>query len=220
VTIHTIAGSEGAVDTSTESYLDQANAPTLSALSNAVLGGAASGTASGSTGVSGLLAGARLNEAQAIAAGLGQFQSSRIHLGRELAVDVRPVTLPGASSAELQVTLKADDEAGTGTYSSGGSGDAELARFSKSDTSTRIRVDSLKLFEVSSFAAQLSTPKKRFPLLPPFVELPYIGSLASLPLAPSREYHASIAVLSAVVIPTGREHETALLQDQEHGLAG
>jgi hypothetical protein len=133
-------------------------------------------TAVPATGISGLLGSVRTNEAQAIAAGLKLFQSSKLHLGRELSIDVVPETLIGANSAELQVTLKADDEAASGLYSSGGSGDAEISRFGKSDTSTRVRVDSLKMFEVSSFASQLMTPKKRIPILPlPLLEMPYFA---------------------------------------------
>jgi len=202
VTVNTIAGDEASVDTATESYLEEMNAPTLSALASAVAG---TGSTTSSSGLSGLLSGARLNEFQAIAGGISQFQTSHVHLGRELSIDVKPIALLGASSAELQVTLKADDTSNSGAYSDGGTGDAGVSRFSKSETATTVRVDSLKLFEVSSFASQLSTPKKKFPLVPPFVELPYLGSILSLPLPPSREFHASIAVISAIVIPTSAD---------------
>jgi len=206
VTVNTIANSEASSDTATESYLEALNPPTLSSMANALVGTSSSSAPTSGTALSGLLSATRLNEAQAIAAGLSQFQSSKIHLGRELSVDVKPSSLLGANSAELQVVLKADDEAGSGAYSSGGSGDAEVSRFGKSDTSTRVRVDSLKLFEVSSFGSELSVPKKRFPILPvPGLEMPYFGSILSLPLRPAREFHASMAVMSAIVIPTAAD---------------
>jgi len=82
---------------------------------------------------------------------------------------VKPASLLGANSAELQVTLKADDEATSGLYSSGttSGADAEISRFGKNDTTTRVRVDSLKLFEVSSFASQLMAPDELNPSLNP-----------------------------------------------------
>jgi hypothetical protein len=82
---------------------------------------------------------------------------------------VKPVSLLGANSAGLQVTLKADDEATSGLYSSGttSGADAEISRFGKNDKTTRVRVDSLKLFEVSSFASQLMAPNELNPSLNP-----------------------------------------------------
>jgi hypothetical protein len=211
VTVNTIANSEAITDTTVESYLEAANAPTLSGLAGA-LSGATGATGTSTTAATSALNQAvgatRFNEEQLIAAGLTQFQSSRIHIGRELSVDVKPESLLGANSAELQVVLKADDEATSGLYSSGttSGADAEVSRFGKNDTTTRIRVDSLKLFEVSSFASQLMAPKKRFPLLPvPGLEMPYFGSILSVPLKPAREFHTSMAVLSAVVIPTAAD---------------
>lgn len=212
VTVNTIANSEASVDTTVESYLEALNPPTLSGLAGA-LSGATGATPSTSTSnpaaLNSLVGATRFNEAQLIAAGVSQFASSHIHIGRELSVDVKPESLLGANSAELQVTLKADDEAASGTYSSGGGGsgtDAEISRFGKSDTTTRIRVDSLKLFEVSSFASQLMTPKKRFPILPvPGLEMPYFGSFLSIPLRPAREFHISMGVMSAIVIPTATD---------------
>jgi hypothetical protein len=198
-------------DTSVESYLEAANAPTLGGLAGAISGATgATGTATTApTGALNQLVGAtRFNEAQLIAAGVSQFQSSRVHIGRELSVDVKPESLLGANSAELQVALRADDEAASGMYSSGttSGADAEISRFGKNDTNTRVRVDSLKLFEVSSFASQLMAPKKRFPILPvPGLEMPYFGSILSVPLPPAREFHMSMSVISAVVIPTAAD---------------
>jgi hypothetical protein len=73
------------------------------------------------------------------------------------------------------------------------------------DMSTRIRVESVKLFEVSSFSAIVQRSRSRFPLLPPFVEIPYIGTIAGIPLPGAKEYHSSTAVMSAMVIPTAAD---------------
>jgi hypothetical protein len=42
-------------------------------------------------------------------------------------------------------------------------------------------------------------------LLPPFVEIPYIGTLIGIPLPAAKQYHTSTAVLSAVVVPTAAD---------------
>jgi hypothetical protein len=60
-----------------------------------------------------------------------------------------------------------------------------------------VRVDSVKLFEISSFTAIVERAHSRFPLLPPFVEIPYIGTFAGVPIGPAREFHSSSAILSA-----------------------
>ena len=83
--------------------------------------------------------------------------------------------------------------------------DLNLSRVAKHDTSTRVRVESIKLFEVSSFSAILQRSRPRFPLIPPFVELPYIGTIAGIPLPAAKEYHNSTAILSAIVVPTAAD---------------
>jgi len=67
---------------------------------------------------------------------------------------------------------------------------------------TKVRLESIKLFEISSFSAYLERSRRNFPILPPIVELPYIGSILSLPLPGAKEYHRSTAVISAIIVPT------------------
>jgi hypothetical protein len=156
----------------------------------------------------GVLSNLSLNQAQVLVGALGALQSSHVHIGREIYVDVVPESLSGSSSAELQITLHADDSSNPPTFTVGGPAgatDPEISRFSKSETSTRIRVDSVRMFEVTSFSAVLDTSRKNFPIVPPFVQLPYIGSILSWPGKPGKEYHSNIAVMSAVVIPTATD---------------
>ena len=63
----------------------------------------------------------------------------------------------------------------------------------------------MKLFEVSSFTAVVERSRSRFPLLPPFVEIPDIGTFAGIPLGAAKEFHSSTAVLSAYVVPTAAD---------------
>ena len=211
VTVNTLSGTEATVNTTTQSYIDVSTAPSVSALLSAVAG---EGASSGNVGTSnltkpspGVLSNLTFNQAQVLAGALSAYQSSKAQIGRQLNVDVTPRSLVGASTAELQVTLKADDSASPPIYSSGplkGS-DPEVSRFATNEITTRVRVDSLKLFEVSSFTAVLRNSRRRLPLLPPFVELPYIGTLAGVPLPAAQQYQSSTAVLSAVVVPTATD---------------
>ncbi|MGA2851228.1 MAG: hypothetical protein ABSE46_19675 [Terracidiphilus sp.] len=157
----------------------------------------------------GILSNLSLNEAQVLAGAIGAFQPNHAHIGRQTTIDVLPESLSGASSAELQVALHSSDGANPPSFvwsAPGGPSDPEVSRFSNSSISTRIRVDSVKMFEVASFSAELLASRKNIPIAPvPLVQLPYIGSVFSIPLHPAREYHSNIAVMSAVIIPTATD---------------
>ena len=145
-------------------------------------------------------------QAQVISGVLNDVQSSKIQIGPSLMIDVTPRSLSGASSAEIVATIKADTASNPTFF--GGPQDskaADISRVAQHDTTTRVRVDSVRLFEVSTVNAELEKSRSRFPLLPPFVELPYIGTLIGVPLPVAKEYHTSAAVLSAIVIPTAAD---------------
>jgi hypothetical protein len=157
----------------------------------------------------GILSNLSLNQAQVLAGAIGAFQPNHAHIGRQTTVDVLPESLSGASSAELQVALHSADGANPPSFvwsAPGGPSDPEVSRFSNSSISTRIRVDSVKMFEVASFSAELLTSRKNVPIFPvPLVQLPYLSSVFSIPLHPAREFHSNIAVMSAVIIPTATD---------------
>jgi len=201
VTVRTVSGSETIVDTTTQSYLDVTTAPTLAQLMSSV------GQASGSLpAVAGNNLGA---DAAAVMAGaLNSMQNTSAKIGRGLKVDLMPRSLPGASAAEINVALNVDETGDPVLYTAGQATNAndDLSRVAKHDTETKMRIDSLKIFEVSSLSAELLRARSRFPLLPlPGLEVPYIGSLVGIPRSPAAEYHTSIAILSAMVVPTAAD---------------
>ena len=54
--------------------------------------------------------------------------------------------------------------------------------------------------------AELRKSRSQIPLLPlPFIEVPYIHTLAGIPLPSAKEYHTSTAILSAIVVPTAAD---------------
>jgi hypothetical protein len=205
VSVRTISGQATSVSTTSQSFLDASKAPSLSDLVTAITGEAP--TVGANKRPTGILGNLTLNQAQFALGALQAYQSSSVQIGRGLSLDFTPRSLSAASSAEVSVTLKAEESAPP-TYFSGpkASKAADISRVSTHDTTTRVRVDSIKLFTVSSFSAELRKSRSQIPLFPlPFVEVPYIGTLAGIPLPPAKEYHTSTAVLGAIVVPTAAD---------------
>src|SRR6202044_1616612 len=155
------------------------------------------GAASAATpiGVLGNLSG---NQAQTLTAALQSYQTTKAQIGRSLSVHVQPRSLAGASAAEMDVTFNADESAPPSYWSNPPANNTtgpDLSRTSQHDVTTHVRVDSLKLFQISSMTAILRAGRTKLPLLPPFVEIPYIGTLAGVPLPQAKSYHSSTAIL-------------------------
>jgi hypothetical protein len=205
VSVRTISGVPTTVSATSQSFLDTSTAPQLADLAAAITGeNPTTGSDKRPTGILGNLT---LNQAQFVLGALKSYQSSSAQIGRLLSLDFTPRSLAAASSAEIDVTLKAEDSAAP-TYYSGSNATkaADISRVATHDTKTKIRVDSLKLFAVSAFSGELRKSRSRFPLLPlPAVEVPYIGSVVGVPLKPAKEYHTSTAIISAIVVPTAAD---------------
>jgi hypothetical protein len=204
VSVRTISGTPTGVNATTQSLLDASKAPLLSDLVTNIAG---ENPPKGENGTpTGILGNLSFNQAQLLMGVLKSYQSSTVQIGRQLSLDFTPRSLSTASSAEIEVTLKATETAPP-TYYGGTKGGqaADVSRIANHDTKTKIRIDSIKLFEVSSFSAELQKSRSRFPLLPPFVELPYVGTLFGIPLPPAKIYHTSTAVMSAIVVPTASD---------------
>jgi hypothetical protein len=201
VSVRTISGQPTTVNTTSQSTLNASTAPTLSALLNSI----ATPGGSGTSPLAAVLGTAQANPAL-LAGVLNAYQTTNVQIGRMLSLSVQPRSLSTASSAEIAVTLNADETSGGPTFSGGGlSAGQDMSRVANHDVNTRIRVESVKLFQVSSFSAVVQRARSRFPLLPPFVEIPYIGTIAGIPLPGAKEYHSSTAVISAMVVPTAAD---------------
>lgn len=203
VSVRTISGQPTSVGTTSQSFLNASTAPTLSSLVNGI---ASPGGSAGASPLAALL-GTSQSSAALLAGVLNAYQTTNVQIGRSLQLQVVPRSLSTASSAEIAVTLNTDETSGGPVYSGGPpNGTApNTSRVAQHDITTRIRVESVKLFEVSSFSAIVQRSRSRFPLLPPFVEIPYIGTVAGIPVPGAKEYHSSIAVMSAMVVPTAAD---------------
>jgi hypothetical protein len=208
ITVRTISGQWTSAGATSQSFLNASAAPQLTTLLSSVAGAGSASAGSGSPLLGAVLSANPLSRAQLLAGALANYQTTYAQIGRSLQLYAIPRSLSTASSAEIAITLNADESAAP-TYldTGGGTGNASIntSRVSNHDTATRVRVDSVKLFEVSSFSAIVQRSKTRFPLLPPFVEIPYVGTLLGIPLSAAKEFHSSTAVLSAVVVPTAAD---------------
>ncbi|MDQ2843319.1 MAG: hypothetical protein M3Y72_20230, partial [Acidobacteriota bacterium] len=188
VTVRTISGQDSTVDTSSQSFMDASTAPQISDLAKSILGQSNS-TGSGGSGGAGaateVLGKLSPPEAQLITGAIAAYQSSKVQIGRQLSLDVMPRSLNGAVSAEITVKLNAGESSPPSYWGSTQNGNADLSRVATHNTSTRVRVDSVRLFDVSAFTAVLQRSHSRFPLLPPFMEIPYIGTIVGVPLPPA-----------------------------------
>jgi len=216
VTVRGIGGVSSAVDTLTQNYFDATQAQSLSAILNSLSGQGGGGGAGAAGSSAGSAASSVLSQLEkgTLNAGTGLAALSALaptptqaRIGRQLTFYVTPHTLPGASSAELDVQLLAQEDTPPNLYQSGNATGANdsLSRVARHNVTTRVRVESVKLFELSSFSALLQRPRSKFPLVPPFIELPFIGSVASIPLPGAKEYHRSTAIVSAVIVPTAAD---------------
>jgi hypothetical protein len=198
IAVRGISGVESIVDTLTQNFFDATQPPNLTDLVKSV-----SDAEKNIPAV--LKANLTSHEAAVLVGALNSVQPAQAKIGRQFKLDIIPHALASASSAELEVNLTNQESADPTLFKSGKSSEDNLSRVAKHNTTTRVRVESLKLFEVSSFSAMLQRPRTRFPILPPFFEVPYFGSFLGIPLPGAKEYHRSTAVVSAVIVPTAAD---------------
>ena len=201
VTARTISGVESELDSTTQNSFKNTPPPLVQDFV-AQLGKAEA--AGGTTDL--MKANLPAHAATALAAFLNSGQSSTVTIGRALNLKITPVSLQGASSAELKLHLESKDDGTPQVVAPDGTAKNDTTdRVSSQTVDTSIRVESLKLFEVSSFSAGMSHGRDPIPLLPPLVRLPYIGSFLQLNRSPASSYHQTFAIVSAVVVPTASD---------------
>jgi hypothetical protein len=129
---------------------------------------------------------------------------------------ITPISLDTASAAELNLSLQISNPTTTIDASKGSTSSFirkdmanSVANFS---VQTRVRVDSLKLFQVSSLSMDLSHPQS--PVVIPVVGwaweavfggVPGMRTLFTIPRPPATIQNRAIAVVRAVVVPTAMD---------------
>jgi len=143
-------------------------------------------------------------EAAALAAALSVQKPATALIGRGLQLTVTPTSLATASSAELNVKLTANEDPCPKVISDAGSKDLPLNRVAEHTVEDVVRVETLKLFEISSFSAELGYQKPKF-VVPMVGELPIIGPFFRFRRGIDTSFHRSFAVVTAFVAPTARD---------------
>lgn len=204
LTVRTISGKETTVDTITQSFFDATDPPSITDVINSI------GQAQSNVPTV-IKANLTADEAVVILGVLNSVKPSVSKVGREFKIDITPRSLSGASAAELEINMTTQETADPSLYTNGKSDSDNLSRVAKHTTETKVRLESAKLFEISTFTALLQRSRRNFPLVPPFVELPYINSMVSLPRSGAKEYHISTAIMSAIVVPTAADLASGLV---------
>ena len=202
LTVRTVSGKETIVDTVTQNFFDATEPPSITDLINSV-GQAESNVPSV------LKSNLTADQAAAIIGALNSVKPATAKVGREFKIDITPHSLSGASAAELDLKMVTGDQADPTRYANGKSDPDNLSRVAQQTTNTKVRLESIKLFEISSFSATLQRSRKNVPIIPPGFEIPYIGSVLSFPVAGGKQFHRSTAVMSALVVPTAADLATA-----------
>ena len=153
------------------------------------------------------------DELAAFTALLSTQQPSATHIGRHFNLDITPSSLATASSVDLDISLDVGEDANAsnpsgagdqGSGKQGGSSDDNPSRVVTHTVKDRVRVETTRLFEVSSFSAALRREKGKF-IVPILGEIPIFGPMFRFhnPFSSPTEavFHHTLAVVHAELYP-------------------
>jgi hypothetical protein len=133
-------------------------------------------------------------------------------LGRGMTLTITPIALETAASAELQVDLKSGEAAAPAVVSGPTDKKPTIDRVTEHSVTDTVRVESLKLFEISTFGMQLEQRKDYIvPVVGDiwqavFGGVPILNGLFRVEGGTLETIsHRSIAIVSAMVVPTAMD---------------
>jgi hypothetical protein len=147
-------------------------------------------------------------------ANMGSQPRIQAQVSRNATLTITPTALDTASSAELDVNFDVGEPTGAppGSVNSATAQADILNRVADHQVTTNVRVESLKLFQVSSFTMELTHPQRPMPV--PLIgqaweglfgTMPVADRLFHIPLKPKTIDNRSIAIIRAVVVPTAMD---------------
>jgi hypothetical protein len=202
VSVKVLGSQQGAVRTATQNYFDTTATPSLSDLFSNLQAGSGSSATSLATSLTPAAA------AQ-LAMALGQTLTPKpttAHLGRGLDLEVTAHTLSGASGAELDLAVRSTEN-GAGVIQAGGTAKTDdlNSRVSQHTVETHVRLDSMRLFKVSTLGSTLARGQGPWKPFDPYIEIPLLGDLFARPRPPKEIYTQSLVFVDAVVVPTAAD---------------
>jgi len=204
VSVKVVAGNAAIVDSTAQNYFPATPPNTLASFANAL--------STAEQGQPKILTGNLSADAVTGAlAGLAQVTPPKqtVSIGRELDMTVTPYTLSAATGAELDVEVTAKDNGvnvvGATPTGTNTTVDDLSSRVSNHYIKSHVRLQSLKLFELSSLDSTLARGKTPWKLIDPYLEIPAISELVRIPRHPDLIRQRSVVFLSAVVVPTAAD---------------
>ncbi|MBU0606725.1 MAG: type II and III secretion system protein [Armatimonadetes bacterium] len=127
-----------------------------------------------------------------------------------------PIVLPGGGSAEVtvDVTVSHGDPGGGGApvYPSGAP--VPLSRVAKHSASTKVRLEPLDMFTLSSFGLATTHPRTDF-VVPLLGRIPFLGQMFRFPRRPDHVIHESLLLVYSTILPTAPDLAELLVVDPE-----
>jgi hypothetical protein len=224
VTVKVVAGNQATAETASQNYFPQNPTMKLEDLASALVSGGSGGNASsgGSAGNAGGQTGAQAAHAVMLAGTLSSVVAAMAaykaaspaqvtaKLGKGISVTATAYTLSSASGAELDINVMANENGAqmiSANAAQAQPNDDLASRVSEQHVNTRVRMDSLKLFELSTMQSTIARMKTPWKPLDPVVELPLIDSLGirGVRRKPDIIYHQSLVFIDATIVPTAAD---------------
>jgi hypothetical protein len=204
VNVKVLGSQQGIVNTATQNYFDATPTASLNDLFSNLGKQAASGAS-----LSSLFTGISPDKAIAIMTALGATLNPpkvTAHLGRELDLTVTAHTLSGAFGAELDVQVDSKEN-GQSVYTQGASttSDDLNSRVAAHSVNTHVRLDSLRLLELSTMSSVLARSQPPWRPFDPVIEIPGLNMIVKHPRKAKEVYTQSLVFLDAMVVPSAAD---------------
>jgi hypothetical protein len=220
VSVKVVAGNQAQVQTTTQNYFDATPPVRLGDIAAAIKSIGTGTTSSSGASVAPNLPGVltsnmSANEAVLALSAIQALTRTPVSakIGKGLTLTATAYSLSGASGAEMDVAVESNENGAellTAATSSNLSStqaqtDDMASRVSDHKVSTRVRVDSLNLFSLSTMESVLARGKTPWRPIDPWLELPVFGELVRVPRKPALTYHRSFIFIDALVVPTSAD---------------
>lgn len=211
VGVSTISGTQAKVEGKVSNYFDITEPPNLSdALANVSSKGTTSGLGAA---LGGILTDKEIAAAQFIT-NVASQQKVYAQVGKDASLTITPTSLDDASAAELDLQFDVKDDNPPTAVDQGTTKTDRLDRVAEHSVTDHVRVESLRLFEVSAFTMRLThqSQPQCWSFSPLCVAwkavaggIPGLGNLLEVTPPPQVTDNQSAAVVRAIVAPTAMD---------------
>jgi hypothetical protein len=213
VTVKVVAGNPASVQTQTQNYFDATPPTTLGDYAAAIKSIGTPSSTTGKLSLPNLLtSNMTANEAVASLAAIQALSSTptKARIGKGLTLSATAYSLSGAAGAEMDISVESNENGAelvtASTVSNPASqvvqSDDLASRVSDHKVSSRVRVNSLKFFELSTMQSVLARGRAPWMPVDPWLEIPVLNYLVRVPRKPDLSFHRSFIFINALIVPT------------------